>query len=204
MSHPFVYVICVDGLEDRKEALLKDAKNKNIDAIIWDGLNGVNSGIKGFYENGKQISCGHTSLCLNFWFLWRHLTFIDKEWFIVCEDDVVFIDGFYEKISEIIKEAEEIDLNFVYLGWLPEYKRKLKKITKNIAKLKWGYPYGLQCSLIHKSALEILIDTNKKIDDHIDVSVGKKSLPLLRWGVCSPSLFEQKSKNGVWETSLNL
>jgi len=179
MNRPKIYVISVESLLDRRKILLKEAWEKNVDIIIWNGLSGANSGIKCFYENGKEMPRNHAALCLNFWFLWQHLSFSQDEWFVTCEDDVILTDDFYEKIQGIIQEATEKNLNFIYLGWLTEYKREPEKISKSLAKLKWGYPYWTHCLLVHKSSLPILINTNSKIKDHIDKMIGKNSLPFI-------------------------
>ena len=202
MNSPKIYAICVKSLENRKKILLEEAREKNIDIIVWEGVSGSSSEIKCFYENGKEMSSNRTTLCLNFWFLWQHLSFSQDEWFVICEDDVVLTDDFYERTQGIIQEATERNLNFIYLGWLTEYKREPEKISKSLSQLKWGYPYGLHCVLIHKSSLPILIDTNSKINNHIDIMIGENSLPFLNWAVCDPSLFGQKSTSGIWPSSL--
>jgi hypothetical protein len=166
---------------------------------LWRCLHGDTSGIT---SDTVGMTKGHTSLCLNWLFLFQHLSLLNDEWFIACEDDINFSKDFYEKIEDVKIEAITLGMNFVYVGWLDKFPRPLKKLSKSISSVTFGFPYGTHCMLIHRSALEILIDTNRTIDDHIDIMIGKNSLPKLKWGVCDPSLVEQKSQNGTWNTSL--
>jgi hypothetical protein len=199
-----VYVIYVEELQYRKNAILNSAKENNVDITLWRGLYGNTSRLTSFYKNGEEMTKGHSSLCVNWLFLFQHLSLLNDEWFVACEDDIDFSKDFYEKIEEVKSEAITFGLNFVYIGWLEKYPRPLKKISKSISSVHEGFfPYGLQCILIHRSALEILINTNRNIDDHIDITIGKNSLPKLKWGVCDPSLVEQKSQNGTWKSSLS-
>jgi GR25 family glycosyltransferase involved in LPS biosynthesis len=203
MSIP-IYVIYLEEYPDRKESLINDAATFGIDINLWRGLYGKKTSISGFYENtNDKISPQHISLTLSWLFLLQHLSHLDDEWFVVCEDDVIFFDGFYDKINEIKDEAEESGLNFVYLGWLDFYPRKIENFTNNISKMVDDYPFGTHCMLIHRSALDTLIDTIRGISDHIDRAIGKKSLPHLSWGVCDPSLVRQKSGNGEWGSITN-
>jgi hypothetical protein len=199
-----VYVIYVEELQYRKNAILNSAKENNVDITLWRGLYGNTSRLTSFYKNGEEMTKGRSSLCVNWLFLFQHLSLLNDEWFVACEDDIDFSKDFYEKIEEVKSEAITLGLNFVYIGWLGKYPRPLKKISKSISNVREGFfPYGLQCILIHRSALEILINTNRNIDDHMDITIGKNSLPKLKWGVCDPSLVEQKSQNGTWKSSLS-
>lgn len=200
--NPPIYVLYVEELPERKNTILNSAKENGIDIILWRGLYGATSKLTSYYNNGEEMSKGHSSLCVNWLFLFQHLSLLNDEWFVVCEDDIDFSKDFYEKVEEVKTEAITLGLNFVYVGWLDKNPRRLRKVSKHISRMRGCFPYGSQCLLIHRSALEILIDTNRTIDDHIDITIGKNSLPKLKWGVCYPSLVEQKSRNGTWASSL--
>lgn len=189
---PPIYVIFCKELGDRFQKCRNHLSRLGLNATFFPGIHGKTWGLK-----GSCISQGHTGLNLSHWWLWQFLGARpeqENEW-IILEDDAWLPDDFVEVFQNSRRRLPE-DWQIVFLG---HYQ------TGEIVPLPNGELYTgntTHAYLVRRSALTILIDTNKQTDRAIDQNIAMHSLPKLKYYCSSSSMVRQRSIEGIWRGSL--
>ena len=171
-------VLTVRG-SSRIERVENHLKSSGIqDYKLFYGISGVRSGLEagftydidhpgsGYKINNKQLGC-----TLSHWILWNHLEFVSRDseddyWMIV-EDDVLFRDGWKEKVDEAIRDLP-MHWDILYAG----HCCILDKIDGYVREgLLVARPFCTHCYIVRKKALPILIEENEKIWAPIDIQM---------------------------------
>ena len=146
---------------------------------LFYGLNGAKSGLQaGFpYEvdnpgSGYKIDSKHVGCSLSHWILWTSLEFhsrdsSDDDYWMIVEDDVIFRDGWKEKLQSAIKDLPD-NWDILYAGHCCIHTRIDGYVREGLLIAK---PLCTHCYLVRKKALPVLIEENQKIYAPIDIQM---------------------------------
>lgn len=189
---PPIYVIVCEEMGERIAEVKEHLDNLGLDYSFFPGIHGKTWGLQ-----GRRLAPGQTGLQLTHWWLWRFLETRPKEeneW-IIFEDDVLLPHDF-SKVFPKFRQKLSADTQLVFLG---HYQ------TGETIKLPNGELYtGCQTHayLVRRSALPVLIETNKQTDWATDMNIAMLALPRLKWHCCYPSMARQKTIEGTWKGSM--
>ena len=96
--------------EDRKQAMIHKFEKLGIHAFIYEGVGSDDSRYKEL--NGSSMMLGHLDMIYKFY------TESDKEYGIICEDDICIHNDLTSKLDSIIKTATSLNLDIVMIGYL--------------------------------------------------------------------------------------
>lgn len=219
MSSSLPKIFCIYCRElGRKEAAEQHFKACWLDVVFVEGIHGKTFKIQSSEpctidrekdKNGKEwvISKGHQGLLLSWYMVLTHIWHLGLEEAIVLEDDAFFHPQFKQQYADARKDFPA-NAQLVYLGWLQRHQRPLKQVNGCVYRMTEGCPFGTHAIWLHRTAVRTLLDTQRNGALHIDVSIWKRSLPLLDWYVLNPSLVTQRSQNqkpgkpDIWKCSL--
>lgn len=180
---------------ERKTSTEKHLRNNGILPNWWFGFHGKTWGLEPIVRGltpKDRMSIGHIGLNLSYWALWQHLLYENHNEFLIFEDDVIVCNNFQEEFDQC-KIGLPTDWQFVYIGHIGLEERELPElITKRVAKLR-EYPVGTHATLVHRSALPILLEENQRVELPIDEQLAKYTLPKLKVYAFVPSLANQRS-----------
>ena len=137
-----------------------------------------------------MIGCGLSHL-----FLWQDAIKKNYKNILVLEDDVYFIDKFYEIIHNTMKELPE-DYDILYLGYKDSVCEAPKDTSFNYI-YKPYFPLLTHAMIISNKGLNKLLKLITNIDDHIDWSIAKHKDEL--------NIYATKTKiiHQIWKSSNN-
>ena len=158
---------------------LKESKDRNLDMIAElkkqnyynynreDGIN-YNEYKPSNYEKSILKSPkfknknGSIGCALAHYKLWKKIVNNDEDIFLVCEDDIKFVDKFKIKLFALINQMKKDNYDVIFLcNNLDEYKNNTDYKIIHYNKLYW-FGAGTQSYLINKKALHLLLNTIKE------------------------------------------
>lgn len=193
---PRTFCISLKEVPNRRNRAEKYFSDIGLDVAFFDGVYGEAFGVKTSIPNTDEIpgrechiSSGHIGKILSHYSLWNILLHQPEEEFLILEDDVEFSSGFKEKLIHFKQELPE-DWQFVYVGYISDSKDPIKMITDHVGiqSVLGSFAY-----MIKKSAIPILMETNKVLWNHLDKQIKDRSIPKLKNYVLAPSLAIHKS-----------
>jgi GR25 family glycosyltransferase involved in LPS biosynthesis len=110
----------------------------------------------------------------------------EKSWHII-EDDMRFIDGWSDIYHDVMEDLPH-DWDMVFFGNCNTSDKGLEKVTDNIYK---GAGLCLHWYMVHRKALDILLETNKLCRTRMDAQMWHESYPHLNVYSVLPSLAGQ-------------
>lgn len=194
---PPIYVITCSETPDREAYIRRHLMDFGLTATFFYGLHGKTWGL---LPHG-DISSPAAALILSQWALWQALECRpagESEW-IILQDDAILPPMFRTVFSRLYRGLQP-DWQFVYLGHYAEVQPSMPFGT--VADFRGHFIGGLHAYMVRRSALRVLIDTNKQLVKRLDRQVNAESLPQLNVVVCQPSLIRQLSADGDIESSL--
>jgi GR25 family glycosyltransferase involved in LPS biosynthesis len=113
--------------KERKEAMEERFNKLGISAFIYSGVSYNDPRIKDSKEDKRILSFtyGHLDLINEFYFK------SDKEYGIICEDDIIIRKDFTEKLPTIVKNFKDMKLDLLLLGCLLNCSIQEDKMEEN-------------------------------------------------------------------------
>lgn len=197
---PRIFCVTLKDSIIRKNYIKEHFEKNNIKFDFFEGIDGKKFGLATnimFSENdpsvpNKYIQSGRIGCLLSHYMLWKTLSYLPDEEFLIIEDDIILQNDFINKFS-LYKSQLPTDWQYVFVGYccLPNIKN-ITKINNNIIKSNPS-PLCTHAYMIKKSAIEILLETNHQAWAAIDIQIQQKSLPLLNNYIFFPPLIDQLS-----------
>jgi hypothetical protein len=195
------FLITVPGLEDRRKATESHLESCGFSqAINVRPFVGVNGGVAGIScTNTHLLPDGttytptpkHVSLCLNHWFLWQQIlnnAEIGDEFSIVLEDDVRFVDGWFNKSRKALEDVPE-DWDILFLGSCYARNFPVAHIVGDIWKVE--KPNCTHAYCVRHKALPVLIEKCHRIYTNIDWAIIEQAIPHLNTYAILPRIAHQ-------------
>ena len=161
---------------------------------FFQGVHGRTWGLRTVKESnpGYIIPSGHVGLNLSYWALWQMLSFMPENEFLILEDDAYFDRTF---IADFERAYNVLPANwqFCYVGHLGVSGAQTLPVTDRLVRLRHGYPHGTHATLVNKTAIPWLLETQQRAEKHIDQQLATYSLPGLHTYAFEPSLARQHS-----------
>jgi GR25 family glycosyltransferase involved in LPS biosynthesis len=207
---PKIFCLTLKDTPKRKEYAENHFKERGLDVIFFEGINAKTFGLKtvipfmdhilfhnpswkpGDNPPPEFITQGHVGCILSHYMLWKTLSYLPDEEFLIVEDDVVLCEGFKDKLLDY-KSRLPNDWKYVFVGHCcaPEEPWRYKQ-DENIYTTSHP-PMCTHAYMVKKEALNVLIETNSVAWSHIDIQIQKRSLKQLKYYVFMPPLADQMS-----------
>jgi GR25 family glycosyltransferase involved in LPS biosynthesis len=199
-NFPKVFCVTLKDTPVRQNYIKYNLLHQKIDFDFFEGINGRQFGLvttipyKEDDPTGPDyfIKAGRIGCLLTHYMLWKTLSYLPYDEFLILEDDVILCDNFKEKFIEF-KNQLPLDWQYVFVGncCLPpiEYQTRISNniITSNPP------PMCTHAYMIKKSSIETLLDTNHHAWAAVDIQIQKKSLSILKHYIFDPPLADQLS-----------
>lgn len=212
-SIPKAFCLTLKETPKRKEYADAHFKNHNLEVDFFEGIHGKKFGLSSNIpytddvpnwspDDGTPhfISQGHVGCILSHYILWKVLSYLPYNEYLILEDDVVLCDNFKEKLIHYKSQLPE-DWQYAFIGHCCLCSEEGRfHVSENIIQTTEP-PMCTHAYMIKKSALPILIETNSLAWSHIDIQIKKRSLPKLKYYVMVPPLADQISINNPIDVS---
>jgi GR25 family glycosyltransferase involved in LPS biosynthesis len=162
---------------------------EGIYAPTW-GLRTVLEASPGYTMPPGQVGC-----LLSHYMLWQALLLRGDEEALVFEDDVRLEEDFVARLAVVYAELPA-GWQLLYVGTDGTERERRRYLTKHLVTIPT--PFGTHAYLARRSALPVLLDTNRQARTHIDLQIAQNTLPRLSYYVSWPSLAGQFSTEGAW------
>lgn len=195
------FVVCVQEYPERTKFILNHFNEVGLlNVNVWNGFNANLSGLVTTHtydaDNPNQnyrIGAKPVSTWISFYSLWQALTLLPDEIFLICEWDAKFHPNW--------KERSEKALNELPAGWGMAYLGSCCTEGKPKRHLigDWYDVKGVMCghaTLVHRSALPILLSTQRKVFSPLDISVAEFAHPKMNVATLLPRCVDQ------WDTHI--
>lgn len=210
-----VHCVHLPRLPFRKESAQREFDRERLQVRWWEGIDAKQFGLHTLLpymddqpnwkpEDGPpyRISQGQVGCLLSHWSLWNCLLWSDRDWHLICEDDIQLMPDFAQRAVDAIAAAPS-DWQYLFFG------HSCLSVGHRINS-HWVAPsrppFCTHCYCVRASALPTLIATNRICYSHIDIQIAKRSLPHLRYYAADPPLATQLSTEPEhrvrWSTTL--
>lgn len=176
-----VYVINLDKDKDRLQKLEKYIKlnNNNINIIRYPGILGkdinkdhelfkkyLSPDYKADFNYNSTIGCALSHITLYNMLYQKFKNDTSQEYFIIAEDDAIFVKDFNSKLNIVLNELPS-DWDFIYLG---SSKPVGKKYSTHLIKpeFKEGGNWGFFGYMLSKKGLSKIVKYSRLVDKPID------------------------------------
>jgi GR25 family glycosyltransferase involved in LPS biosynthesis len=208
---PKIFCLTLKDTPKRREYAEQHFKQHGLDVTFFEGVNAKTFGLRTvipFMDNilfhnpswkpgdnpPEFITQGHVGCILSHYMLWKTISHLPDEEYLIFEDDVVLCDGFKDKLLDY-KSRLPNDWQYVFVGYccLPDESCRYKHID-NIYTTSHP-PLCTHAYMIKKESTKVLIETNSVAWAHIDIQIQKRTLwdNKLKYYVFLPPLADQTS-----------
>lgn len=204
---PKTFCLTLKDTPQRTEYAKNHFLHHNLDVTFFEGINNKKFGLSTLipymddqpnWKPGEgtpfYITQGHIGCILSHYMLWKTLSYLPYDEFIIFEDDVILCDGFVEKFKKYKSQLPD-DWEYVFIGHccLADESYQIK-VSENIITTTYP-PMCTHAYMIKKSSISVLLDTNHLAWTHIDIQIQKRSLKHLKHYVFINPLADQISIN---------
>lgn len=207
---PKMFCVTLKQTPERRLHASNHFKEHNLDVEFFEGIHAKSFGLHTLipymddqpnWKVGEgtpyYISQGHVGCILSHYILWKVLSYLPYDEFLIFEDDVWLKDNFIEKFTRAKSELPH-DWQYVFVGHCClEPERLRTKISDNVIKTTTP-PMCTHAYMIKKTALPVLLDTNHVAWSNIDIQIQKRTLQHLSYYVFYPMLADQKSHHSEY------
>jgi hypothetical protein len=185
---------------DRKERAVKYFEEQGIEDVMWvRGIHAVNSGLlcSKIYERDEQNKLSGASILpktlgcnLSVYSMYAVMNTHPKvDWFFVLECDVEFVDGWKERLDEVIREVPD-DADMIYVGWCCSSVEQVisEKVSKG--RCLCGHAY-----FVRQKSVQKIINRLGDLSLPIDVELFDNVMPYLNVYMITPRLATQLNTN---------
>jgi len=214
-SLPKMFCLTLKETPARRQYAEDHFKQHGLDVTFFEGIHGKQFGLNTVIPymedqpnwkpgDGPQyyITQGHVGCILSHYMLWKTISYLPDDEYLIFEDDVVLCDNFKEKLLDYKSRLPD-DWQYVFVGHCCVAKESDRyKHAENIYTTSHP-PMCTHAYMIKKESTKVLIETNSIAWSHIDIQIQKRTLwdRKLKYYVCLPALAEQISIN--WPTDTN-
>lgn len=194
---PRIFCVTLKETPIRSKTFSEMAVKMGIDYTFFYGVFGSRMKLTPRLPNdlecpGQNIfmTDGAVGCYLSHYILWHVLQYQPDDEFLIVEDDAIFVDGFVEKFQQLYSRLPS-NWDMVYVGWLPFGDGVDKLVVDEgitIRQLSATHAY-----LIKKSALKLACDSIQPCSSPLDLTIGTKLLPCIKYYVFDPPLATQRS-----------
>ena len=216
---PKIFCLTLKETPARRKYAEDHFKSHGLDVTFFEGIHAKNFGLNTVipfmddelhrnpnWKPGDSppyyITQGHVGCILSHYMLWKTLSYLPYDEYLIFEDDVVLCDNFDERFLDY-KSRLPSDWQYVFVGHCccPDENWRYKQ-AENIYTTSHP-PLCTHAYMIKKEATKTLIETNSVAWSHIDIQIQKRTLwdHKLKYYVCIPPLADQISIN--WPTDSN-
>jgi len=212
---PKMFCLTLKETHVRRQYAEDHFKQHGLDVTFFEGIHGKQFGLNTVIPymddqpewklgDGPQyyITQGHVGCILSHYMLWKTISYLPDDEYLIFEDDVVLCDNFKEKLLDYKSRLPD-DWQYVFVGHCCLVDESCRyKQADNIYTTSHP-PMCTHAYMIKKESTKVLIETNSIAWSHIDIQIQKRTLwdRKLKYYVCLPALAEQISIN--WPTDPN-
>jgi GR25 family glycosyltransferase involved in LPS biosynthesis len=190
---PMFCITCPEHLERGAKAREHFAV-RGLHVRFVQGFHGKTFGLRSVHG----ISSNHVGLLLSHYALWQAIDLLGLEEAMILEDDAVFPGDFRERYAAAYAEMPA-HWQIVFVGHVGSLGKTCVKTSERTGAVY--YPFGTHCYLVRRSALPVLLETNRRAELNVDLQLAKYSLPHLHHFCFLPSLVSQRTYDGEWPPS---
>lgn len=194
---PRIFCLTLKETPLRTKGFLEVASAAKLDVTMFYGVLGSRLGLVPKLPNeiespGQNIMMTERGVGCNLshLMLWKHLSFLPDEEFLVFEDDAIIPSDFLERFQSLYDKLPE-DWQMAYVGWI-KYGKDVPPILIDDG-ITIRIPSVTHAYLIKKSVLEDLCNALMPVQSNIDLTLVNRLLPKIRYYVFDPSLVSQRS-----------
>lgn len=208
-----VYVINLDKDKKRLQNLIENIKlnNNNINIIRYPGIIGKNVNkthelyikylspdFKADFNYNSTIGCALSHITLYNILYQKYKNNTSQEYFIIVEDDAIFVKDFNSKLNILLNELPP-DWDFVYLG---SSKPVGKKYSTHLIKpeFKLGGNWGFFGYMLSKQGLSKIVKYSRLVDKPIDNFLKNTDL---NYFIANPTIIKHDFDNVSNLTGIN-
>jgi GR25 family glycosyltransferase involved in LPS biosynthesis len=201
---PPCLVITLRQMPERRRQGVARFAAAGVPATFVDGVHGYTWGLQtdrwASAERNYRLNPGLVGCNLSHWFCWLHAYLSGWPEVLVCEDDATFGPDFHEQYWRTY-DTLPADWGVWFVGSFGTESKDRRRVNDRLCTV--DYPFGMQCLLIRRPALAVLLDTNQEARGHIDQQVYENTLrgAGVPFYVSWPSLVGQKTAEGHWPSS---
>lgn len=173
------FTITLPETPGRTAKAKKHFRARGVDSQFFNGINAVGFGLKTAFpyemddpEGGFNMGFKPTGIWLSHYMLWAALSILpdtpENSHFMICEIDAQFVEDWNTRLEEAITDTPP-DYDILYVGSCCCTRQPKKRIKNDIWEVRW--PVCLQCYIVAKKALPVLIATQRKVYAPIDISL---------------------------------
>lgn len=138
---------------------------------------------------GEKAGIKHVCSQMTHYLMWKVLSYLDGDSFLVLEDDAIFVEDWKQKYLDAISVLPE-DWDVLFIGSCCTIGRDTKHIGKNLFEVK--YPMCAHAIMYRKKALPILLECHQKVWAPLDIAMFFESLPRLKVYTILPRIVTQR------------
>lgn len=194
---PRTFVLTVDREIKRFN---ETAEHLNELGIPWERFDGIDNQLCrlnpvdtfDFDRTGDRIAPKHVAACLSHWTLWKVMSYLPENEFLVLEYDVRLADDWQEQYSRAMSVIPD-DWDVLFLGSCCTAGRETTHIAENVYEVK--YPLCGHAIAYRKPALSVLLREHQRIYAPLDIALYHGAFPKLRVYTVLPAIVHQ---HGTW------
>ncbi len=194
---PRIFCVTLKETPLRTKGFLEVAAAAKLEVTMFPGVLGSRLGLIPKFPNeieapGQDIVMNERAVGCNLshLMLWKHLSMLPDEEFIIFEDDAVIPPDFIDKFSALYAKLPD-DWQMAYIGWI-KYGKDVPPVLIDEG-ISIRIPTATHAYLVKKSILDELCSTLAPIQSNIDLTIINRLLPKIRYYVFDPSLVSQRS-----------
>jgi GR25 family glycosyltransferase involved in LPS biosynthesis len=218
MNLPKMFCLTLKETPARRQYAENHFKQHGLDVTFFEGIHAKNFGLHTVipymddelhrnpnWKPGDSppyyITQGNVGCILSHYMLWKTLSYLSDNEYLIFEDDVVLCEGFKDKLLDY-KSRLPSDWQHAFVGYCCLDAATKVEHAKNIVTAYWP-PMCTHAYMVKKESLPVLIETNSVAWTNIDIQIQKRTLMTnkLKHYVFDPPLAEQISIN--WPTDPN-
>lgn len=166
-----MFYINLEKRNKRREIIEDQIKMQNLNITRFSAIDGCSMKRQNFFLKKGQYGCFMSS-----YKLWEKVIDIGKTC-VILEDDIIFCKNFKEKLSEILKDAKELDYDIILLSHNWFRAREKNVVTNYISTI--GLFHGTQAYIITPKCAKYLCERFKDSSEWkkpLDVFLGELSV----------------------------
>lgn len=200
-----IFCITVPELEGEREAAQKHFDERQVPVEFIRGIHGVKSGIATtlpyeFDNPGSGFNVGPKiiSLCINHMLAWTACSVLPDDMFLILESDAKFEPDWFVRLNNALLDAPP-DWDVIFIGSCNCKGKPMTHIKGDVYQIDTTNPHHMpQCShatLYNKRAINMCIDTQRKLYTGIDLALIFHTLPHLKVLTVLPRIADQHGIN---------
>ncbi len=186
---PPIFCITCWQTPERTRKAAAHFRERGLDVQFFPGIHGASFGLRSRYHSGEPMPQGHTGLVLSHYMLWQTLAYLPHDEVLILEDDAWFDADFAERFR-LARADLPADWQFAFVGGVALHGKHVEPVTSRVGVMR--YPCGTHAYLVKRSTLPLLLHTNHRAGDHIDLQLIQHTLPRLQCYTFTPSLAKQR------------